>query len=80
MTPRFKTSLVARTGAGPPLPVSLRACATRLIATRRPCFLAVIKIAFAPFVSREIGVSIYAGRILGPGGQEKLFKIKFGFR
>jgi hypothetical protein len=41
--------------------------------------LAVVEFAFAPFFTGEIGVPIHPGRILGPGRQEKLFQIKFGF-
>jgi hypothetical protein len=51
----------------------------RLIATRRPRSLAVVEFAFAPFLSGKIGVTIHAGRILGPSRQDKLFQIKFGF-
>ncbi|HEX4122312.1 MAG TPA: hypothetical protein VH619_16975 [Verrucomicrobiae bacterium] len=59
--------------------VAFWASSRRQIATGGAGARAVIKFAFAPVVSGEIGIPVHRGRILRPRRQEKFFQIEFGF-
>jgi hypothetical protein len=75
----FGGSVFPRTKAWTTLAIAVpfRASSRRQIATGGAG--AVVKFAFAPVVSGEIGVSVYRRGILCPRRQEKFFQIEFGF-